>query len=191
MLHLLQHHIMTFRPRLQDYLHPTLLTLHHNPATSACQLVQAPQRTPATSRSCRLKSSACSTAAPECREPLEVHPLLLPHSPRSTAPLAHPLPRTRPAHPCLALLLLGLRVMAPHRAVCQSHQVVRDPPALLQVSILTTRVSRKLWTPSFRVDRLSTTWWAVGPLNRRHPGRHPAWAKSHPCLCIPDITDGL
>lgn len=190
MLHLLQHHIMTSRTQLQDFLHPILFTHRHSPATLAYQLVQVPQLTPATSRSCRLRSSACSTVVLECQELLEVHSLLPPHSPRSTVPLALPLPRAKPVHPCQALLQLDPRVMA-HQATCQSHQVVRGLPALLRVSILTTRASRKLWTLSFRVDHLSTTWLAVGPLNLHHPGRHPAWARSHPCLCIPDIIDEL
>lgn len=190
MLQLLHQRTMTFHPPLQDcLLHPIPLTHLHSPAISAYQLAQAPQLTPATSRSCRLKSSACSTAAPGRRQLLEARPP--PPSRRPTAPLAYPLPRIQPVKPCLAFPHLDPRVMAPHRAACQSHRVAKDPPALLQVSILTTRVYRKLWTPSFRADRLSTTWWALVALSRLPPGHHPAQARSRPCPCIPDITDGL
>ncbi len=190
MLQLLQQHTMTFHPPLQDcLLHPIPLSHLHSPVTSAYQLVQAPPLTPAISKSCRLKSSACSTVAPGRLQSLEAHPL--PPSRRPTAPLAYPLPRTPSVKPCQALLHLDPRVMASHRVACQSHQVAKDPPALLQVSILTTRVYRKLWTPSFRADRLSTTWWALPALSSRPPDRRPARARSRPCPCIPDITDGL
>lgn len=155
-LQLLLQHTMTSRPQLQDcLLHPILLTHPHSPATSVYRPVQAPQLTPATSRSCRLKSSACLTAAAGQQQALSARPL----SPRrrATAPLGHPLPRTQPAHPWPALLQVHPRVMAPRRAACKSHQVVKDPLPLLQVSILITQVYRKLWTRSFRADHLSTT----------------------------------
>lgn len=182
----LQQDTPTFRPQLQDFLHPILLTYPHSPATSAYQLVQVLQLTQAISRSCRLKSSACSTVAPGHQQALEGLP---PHSRRPTAPLARPPPKIHPAKPCLALLHLDPRVLSPHQAACQSHRVVKDPPALLQVSILITRVYRKPWTLSFRADRLSTPWWVLVPLSSHPPGQHLAWARSRLCPCIPNITD--
>lgn len=141
---LLQQFTTTFRPQLPDcLLNHILLIRPRSPATSAYRLVQAPQPTPTISRSCRLKSSVCSTVAAGDQWALED---LLPPSSLPTAPLARPLPKTHPAKQCQACLHLDPRVMAPHQAACQLQQVVRDPPALL-VSTLTTRVCRKLWTP--------------------------------------------
>lgn len=189
MLQLLQQYTTTFHPPPQGCpLRPIPPSHPRSPATSACRPLQAPRPTPATSRSCRLKSSACSTAAPGRQQ---APPARLPPSPsrRPTAPSARPLPRTHPARPCRAPL--HPRVTAPRRAACRSHQVFRDPSAPLQVSTLTTRAYRKPWTPSSRADRLSTTWWALAPLSSHPPGRRPAWARSRLCPCIPDITDGL
>lgn len=118
-LQLLQQDTMTFHPHLQDcLLLPTLLTLHHSPAISAHRLFQAPLLTLTTSRSCRLKSSACSTVEQGGHLVLEAQ--RSPPSHRCTALLTRLPLRTNPAKSCLAPLSLDPRVIPSKWAACQS-----------------------------------------------------------------------
>lgn len=149
---LLQHPMSTVPPRLPSFpLHPILPTSPCSPATSACRRPPAPRPTPTTSRSCRLRSSACSTAAAaQQQDPKGQSP---PSSRNPTAAWARRSPRTHLAKPWPALQLRRRASAAPRPDGCRWRRLT-EPPSPLQTSTSTARACRKLWTRSFRADRL-------------------------------------